>query len=216
VQAALAKGDLVIGLSRNILDVHAKEVKAQTTPKLWTHERCLPLRCDVRLKPQIETAVKKCLEHFGRLDIVVKYFLHRTLTKVVRDGELWRLVRNKQISNYGHSLRRMCMARSMLFERRCRSYGDGNRRGILILLARVISRKVTNVAGIMGVPGLGPYCATKWAIEGLTESLSQELEGFGCKATIVEIGNAQRYFLTGIVDVGPTILHLRRIGVIFF
>jgi len=44
----------------------------------------------------------------------------------------------------------------------------------------------------MGVPGLGPYCATKWAIEGLTESLSQELEGFGCKATIVEIGNAQR------------------------
>lgn len=45
----------------------------------------------------------------------------------------------------------------------------------------------------MGVPGLGPYCATKWAIEGLTESLSQELEGFGCKSTIVEIGNAQRY-----------------------
>ena len=45
----------------------------------------------------------------------------------------------------------------------------------------------------MGVPGLGPYCATKWAIEGLTESLSQELEGFGCKATIVEIGNAQRF-----------------------
>jgi len=42
------------------------------------------------------------------------------------------------------------------------------------------------------VPGLGPYCATKWAIEGLTESLSQELEGFGCKATIVEVGNAQR------------------------
>ena len=45
----------------------------------------------------------------------------------------------------------------------------------------------------MGVPGLGPYCATKWAIEGLTESLSQELEGFGCKSTIVEIGNAQRF-----------------------
>ena len=46
----------------------------------------------------------------------------------------------------------------------------------------------------MGVPGLGPYCATKWAIEGLTESLSQELEGFGCKATIVEIGNVQQYY----------------------
>jgi NAD(P)-dependent dehydrogenase (short-subunit alcohol dehydrogenase family) len=73
VQAALAKGDLVVGLSRNILDVQAKEVQAATTNKIWTHERCLPLRCDVRLKPQIETVVKRCLEHFGRLDIVVKY-----------------------------------------------------------------------------------------------------------------------------------------------
>jgi NAD(P)-dependent dehydrogenase (short-subunit alcohol dehydrogenase family) len=53
--------------------VQAKEAKAPPTPKIWTHERCLPIRCDVRLKPQIETAVKKTLEHFGRLDIVVKY-----------------------------------------------------------------------------------------------------------------------------------------------
>ena len=30
-------------------------------------------------------------------------------------------------------------------------------------------------AGRMGLPGLGPYCATKWAIEGLTKSLAEEL-----------------------------------------
>jgi short-subunit dehydrogenase len=61
------------------------------------------------------------------------------------------------------------------------------------------------IAGIMGVPGLSSYCATKWAIEGLTESLSQEIEGFGCKATIVEIGNAQRYFHNKSSDVELTI-----------
>lgn len=30
-------------------------------------------------------------------------------------------------------------------------------------------------AGRMGLPGIGPYCATKWAIEGLTKSLAEEL-----------------------------------------
>jgi NAD(P)-dependent dehydrogenase (short-subunit alcohol dehydrogenase family) len=76
-------------------------------------------------------------------------------------------------------------------------YGTFNviRQTLPILRERETARYInlTSTAGIVGVPGLGPYCATKWAIEGFTESLSQELEGFGCKATIVEIGNAQRY-----------------------
>ena len=104
-------------MARNILDVQVKEAKAPPTPKLWTHERCLPIRCDVRLKPQIETAVKKTLEHFGRLDIVVKYIppAEKVLTIVVRGGGFWERVRNRRITNYGHSLRLMYMERSMLF-----------------------------------------------------------------------------------------------------
>ena len=70
---ALAKGDAVVALARGILELHSQEVQAASTTKLWTHEQCLPVRCDVRLESQIETAVKKCTERFGRLDIVVKY-----------------------------------------------------------------------------------------------------------------------------------------------
>jgi NAD(P)-dependent dehydrogenase (short-subunit alcohol dehydrogenase family) len=72
VQAALEKGDLVVALARHALDVQAKEAQEAPTTRTWTHERCLPLRCDVRLKPQVETAVKECIERFGQLDIVVK------------------------------------------------------------------------------------------------------------------------------------------------
>ena len=72
VQSALANGDLVVGLARGILDVQAKEAAEAPGNKIWTHERCLAIRCDVRLKAQVEAAVKKCLERFGRLDVVVK------------------------------------------------------------------------------------------------------------------------------------------------
>jgi NAD(P)-dependent dehydrogenase (short-subunit alcohol dehydrogenase family) len=66
---------LVVAVSRGILEIHAKEVQSGTNTKLWTHERCLPIRCDVRLKAQVEIAVQRCIERFGQLDIVVKFSL---------------------------------------------------------------------------------------------------------------------------------------------
>ena len=35
----------------------------------------------------------------------------------------------------------------------------------------------------------GAYCASKWALEGLSESLAQEVAGFGIKVTLVEPGS---------------------------
>jgi len=75
VQTALGKGDFVCALSRGILDLREQEVKNPPQTKLWTHERLLAVRCDIRLKPQVEVAVKKTLEQFGKLDVVVKYVL---------------------------------------------------------------------------------------------------------------------------------------------
>jgi len=74
VKTALFKGDLVVAVARGIPDALLKEKESNPPPegKLWTHERCLPLRCDVRLKAQIEAVVKKCIDRFGQLDVVVK------------------------------------------------------------------------------------------------------------------------------------------------
>jgi short-subunit dehydrogenase len=38
------------------------------------------------------------------------------------------------------------------------------------------------------LPLIGFYCATKWAVEALHESLAQEVRGFGLKVTLVEPG----------------------------
>jgi NAD(P)-dependent dehydrogenase (short-subunit alcohol dehydrogenase family) len=49
----------------------------------------------------------------------------------------------------------------------------------------------SSTAGALGVPGLGPYCATKYAVEGLIESMLYEIDVFGIKATLVEPGHVR-------------------------
>ncbi|NMV37117.1 SDR family oxidoreductase [Ralstonia insidiosa] len=45
---------------------------------------------------------------------------------------------------------------------------------------------VTSVAGRLGLPFMAPYVASKFALEGLTESLRYELAPFGIKVRLVE------------------------------
>jgi NAD(P)-dependent dehydrogenase (short-subunit alcohol dehydrogenase family) len=48
--------------------------------------------------------------------------------------------------------------------------------------------QISTIGGVAAFPSLGGYHASKWALEGLTESLSQEVAGFGIKVTLVEPG----------------------------
>jgi NAD(P)-dependent dehydrogenase (short-subunit alcohol dehydrogenase family) len=48
--------------------------------------------------------------------------------------------------------------------------------------------QISTIGGVVAFPGLGGYHASKWALEGMTESLAQEVAGFGIKVTLVEPG----------------------------
>jgi|TARA_R110000744_G_scaffold287475_3_gene398614 NAD(P)-dependent dehydrogenase (short-subunit alcohol dehydrogenase family)/quinol monooxygenase YgiN len=47
---------------------------------------------------------------------------------------------------------------------------------------------VSSTAGRLAIPYFGVYCASKWALEGLVESMHYELESFGISSIIVEPG----------------------------
>jgi short-subunit dehydrogenase len=55
---------------------------------------------------------------------------------------------------------------------------------------------ICSMAGKVAVPNLGPYCATKFALIGITDSLRQELKGSGVNCTIVNPG----YIATGMFE----------------
>lgn len=74
-------------------------------------------------------------------------------------------------------------------------------RAVLPVLREAKSGKVMNlssVGGLHGYPSNGVYCATKFAIEGITEALAAEIAPFGIRAVIVEPGYFRTSFLTGV------------------
>ena len=53
---------------------------------------------------------------------------------------------------------------------------------------------VSSAAGRVGFPFLAPYCASKYAVEGLTEAMSYELAPFGIRVKLVESGGIRTSF----------------------
>lgn len=47
---------------------------------------------------------------------------------------------------------------------------------------------VSSIGGVLGVPGLGYYNATKFAVEGLSEALAHETKPLGIRVTLIEPG----------------------------
>lgn len=55
---------------------------------------------------------------------------------------------------------------------------------------------ISSILGLLSFPGWGLYCAGKFAIEGLSESLAAEVAGFGINVSVVEPGYFNTDFLT--------------------
>jgi short-subunit dehydrogenase len=58
---------------------------------------------------------------------------------------------------------------------------------------------ISSISGLAGVPTHSAYCSTKFAIEGLTEALSYELEPFGIKLILIEPGVINTEFVKDLV-----------------
>lgn len=71
-------------------------------------------------------------------------------------------------------------------------------RAVLPTMRRQRAGHIFNMSsngGFRGVPGASAYSGTKFAIEGMSESLAYELAGFGIKITLVEPGAFRTNFL---------------------
>jgi NAD(P)-dependent dehydrogenase (short-subunit alcohol dehydrogenase family) len=61
--------------------------------------------------------------------------------------------------------------------------------------------QMSSVGGQVTAPGFGAYCATKFALEGLTQTLADEVGVFGIRTLIVEPGA----FRTGLFSPGAPV-----------
>lgn len=62
---------------------------------------------------------------------------------------------------------------------------------------------ISSVAGLASMPAIGIYNATKFAVEGLSEALADEVACFGIKVTLIEPGPFRTDFAGGSLVVAP-------------
>jgi NAD(P)-dependent dehydrogenase (short-subunit alcohol dehydrogenase family) len=68
---------------------------------------------------------------------------------------------------------------------------------VLPTMRRQRSGRILNISsgtGIFGFPGISAYVSTKFAVEGLSESIAYELEPFGIKVILIEPGFVRTNF----------------------
>ena len=160
-EQALAQGDQVIATARKIEQIKDLEQKYPQTAKALT--------LDVTHKAGIENAVQESLKAFGRIDVLVNnagYGLTGSIEEV-SDKE----IRDQFETNV---------------------FGLLNvTRAVLPILRKQRSGHILNIsslAGRLGIPTMGIYNGSKFALEGISESLASELKPFGIKVTIIEPG----------------------------
>ncbi|MFF1610302.1 SDR family oxidoreductase [Amycolatopsis sp. NPDC058278] len=159
--AALDRGDTVAATAR---DVSSLDDLVATYG-----EAILPIRLDVTDREADFAAVRQAHEHFGRLDVVVNNAGYGQFGMVEEISEAE--IRAQLETNLLGALWVTQAALPSL-----REQGSGH-----IL-------QVSSIGGISAFVNTGAYHASKWALEGLSQSLAQEVAGFGIKVTLIEPG----------------------------
>lgn len=132
-------------------------------------EKAIAFSLDVTNADQIRHAVSEGERRFGRIDVLVNNAGYGYLA-AVEEGTENDIRAQFETNFFGLA----AMIRAVLPEMRER------RHGYIV--------NIGSVGGIIGHAGSGYYSATKFAIEGLSESLAQEIEPLGIRVLVVEPG----------------------------
>jgi NAD(P)-dependent dehydrogenase (short-subunit alcohol dehydrogenase family) len=169
VTRLLQRGDNVTATTRSVERLTAALDGVDTS-------RLLPLEVDLADEQQVRDAVAANKDRFGGLDVVVNNAGYGFLAAVeeVTDAEA-RAMFDVQVFGVWNVLR-----------------------AVLPGFRRSRSGHVINISSILGLtsfPGWGLYCAGKYALEGLTESLAAEVADHGVNVTLIEPGYLRTDFL---------------------
>jgi NAD(P)-dependent dehydrogenase (short-subunit alcohol dehydrogenase family) len=167
-EAALADGNAVVAAGRNIAAVAQRFGEAANV---------LPVQLDVTDEVQARAAVAAAVARFGRIDVLINNAGFGLLGAVEEadDADVRRLYDTNVFGLLN-------VTRAVLPQMRAQRSGH-------IL-------NISSIGGYRSAAGYGVYCSTKFAVEGLTEALHDELAPLGIRATVVEPG----YFRTDFLD----------------
>lgn len=158
-EAFLKRGDNVVATARNL--------DALTGLVNTYGKQILPLQLDVNNRADCFAAIEKATAHFGTIDVLINnagYGLFGTIEETSEQE-----ARDQIETNFFGLL---WVTQAVLPVMRKQGHGH------IIQLSSVL--------GITTLPVLGLYNASKFAVEGLSETLATEVKGFGINVTLIE------------------------------
>lgn len=158
--AALERGDRVAGTARDTATLN--DIAARHDARQF-----LPLELDVTDRGAVFAAVAAAHDHFGELDIVVNNAGYGQFGMVEELTE--RELRDQIETN---------LFGAVWVTQAALPYLREQRRGHLL--------QVSSIGGITAYANIGAYHASKWALEGISQALAQEVRGFGIHVTLIE------------------------------
>lgn len=173
-KAVLESGDQVIATVRSNAE--------QFTSQFKDNKNLYAVTLDITNENQTIEVVKLGIDHFGKIDVLVNNAGYGILGGVEETSDL-EAKKNYEVNVFGT----LNVIRAVL------PYMRKERSGHII--------NISSIGGLFGYVGWGIYGSTKFAIEGITESLAQELAPLGIFATVVAPG----FFRTGFLDTGSLI-----------
>jgi NAD(P)-dependent dehydrogenase (short-subunit alcohol dehydrogenase family) len=129
----------------------------------------LVLPLDVTNKEQVSSAIAKAEETFGKIDVLVNNAGYGYFSSI-EEGEEEKIRAQFETNFFG--LVNVTQAVLPLMRKQ--------RNGHIV--------NFSSIGGLVGFTSTGYYHATKFAVEGLSESLSKEVEPLGIKVLLVEPG----------------------------
>jgi NAD(P)-dependent dehydrogenase (short-subunit alcohol dehydrogenase family) len=167
-EAALKRGDKVAATARD-LGALAALVDVYG-------DALLPVRLDVTDHNAVVAAVNQAHRHFGRLDVVLSNAGYG-LFGAIEEAKIEEARANFETNVIGT----LSVVQAALPLLRQQKHGH--------ILA------VSSISGLVTFPLGGIYQATKFAVEGMLQTLAQEVAGFGIKVTLIEPGPFATDFL---------------------
>jgi NAD(P)-dependent dehydrogenase (short-subunit alcohol dehydrogenase family) len=160
-EAALARGDKVVATAR-----HVKTL----APLVERYgDRVAAMTLDVTDKRVVDATIAQAHERFGRLDIVVNnagYGLFGAIEEVDEAEARAQIETN--------------LFGALWVTQAALPFMRAQKSGHII--------QVSSIGGVNAFPTVGLYHASKWALEGFSQSLAAEVAEFGIKVTLVEPG----------------------------
>jgi NAD(P)-dependent dehydrogenase (short-subunit alcohol dehydrogenase family) len=158
-EAFLKRGDSVAATARDVN--HLTDLVSTFGEKVFT------IQLDVNDREAGFNAVRKAHEHFGRIDVLINNAGYGLFGAIEETSE--QEARDQINTNVFGSLWIMQAAVPIM-----RGQGYGH----------IIN--MSSVLGLVAVPNLGLYNASKYAVEGISETLATEVKQFGIHVTLIE------------------------------